>query len=142
MNTDSVSTQVTVYEDKLKAPIKAGTVLGEAQVLIDGQSYGTVKLVTDSEIELARGEYFKQQLKAAFSKSWVIALIVIVLLLAAVYLFLVARYRRARQAHLRRLAQQRRAAQAQSSRRAQTPPPASDSDDDFLRDIDWDELLK
>lgn len=142
---DSVSTQVTVYEDKLKAPLKAGTVLGEAQVLIDGQSYGTVKLVNGSEIELARGEYFKQQLKAVFSKGWVIALIITVVLLAAVYLILVARYRKARQEHLRRqarLTQQRRADQEQSAHRPQTPPAPSGSGDDFLSDIDWDELLK
>lgn len=141
----SISTQVTIYEDKLVAPLKAGTVLGEAQVLIDGQSYGTVKLVNGSEIELARGEYFKQQLKAVFSKTWVVALILVVVLLAAVYLILVARYRRARQEHLRRqarLSQQRRTPPEQSAHRPQTPPASSGSDDDFLSDIDWDELLK
>lgn len=144
-DTSSVSTQVTLYEDKLKAPIKAGTVLGEAQVFIGDENYGTVKLVNGTEIELARGEYFKQQLKAVFSKGWVIALIVVVVLLVTVYLILVARYRRARQKHLRRqarLAQQRRAAQEQSYHKSPTTPAPSGSDDDFLSDIDWDELLK
>jgi len=105
-----ISTAVTVYEDKLVAPIEAGTVLGEARIIIGEEDYGTVRLVNGTAVELAKGEFIKQKLIAFFSNGWVIALIVVVLLFASTYLTLVIRYRRLRKRHLeeRRLAEQRR----------------------------------
>ena len=95
------------------APIAAGTVLGEAKLTIDGQDYGTVKLVNSAEVELARGEYLKQRLAAVFSNGWVIAGILIILVLGGIYIALVIRYRRLRKKHLRqrRLMEQRRRAE-------------------------------
>lgn len=113
LDSGALSTSVTLYEEKLVAPIAAGTVLGEAKLTIDGQDYGTVKLVNSAEVELARGEYLKQRLAAVFSNGWVIAAILIILVLGGIYIALVIRYRRLRKKHLRqrRLMEQRRRAE-------------------------------
>ena len=113
-------TQVTLYEQKLRAPIEKGTVLGEARIFIGDTPYGTVKLVNAVPVELARGQYMLQQLRAVFSKGWVLAVIGVLLVLFLAYLILVTRYRRLRRKHLkeRRLAEQRRQAQREAMQRA------------------------
>lgn len=113
----SIETDVTIYEDMLTAPIEAGTALGEVSVTVDGEALGTVKLVNPTAVELSKGEYIRQQLKAFFSKGWVIAIILVVLALAALYFVLVARYRRLRRRHLqerRRIEAERRRAREES----------------------------
>ena len=45
---------VTVYEEKLRAPLEAGTVLGEAKILLNGDDYGTVRLVNRTTVDLAK----------------------------------------------------------------------------------------
>ena len=113
-------TVVTLYEQKLRAPIEKDTVLGEARIYIGGKDYGVVKLVNAVPVELARGQFMLQQLKAVFSKTWVIVLIGVLLLFFLAYLVLVTRYRRLRRKHLkeRKLAEQRRQAQREAMRRA------------------------
>lgn len=110
---EAVELRTSVYEDKLVAPIDAGTVLGEAEIVIDGVSYGTVKLVNSSPVSMAKGEYIKSRLNETFGKTWVKVLIIVIVLFAVGYISLVMRYRRLRQKHLRerRLAEQRRRAE-------------------------------
>ena len=110
---EAVELRTSVYEDKLVAPIDAGTVLGEAEIVIDGVSYGTVKLVNSSPVSMAKGEYLKSRLNETFGKTWVKVLIIVIVLFAVGYISLVMRYRRLRQKHLRerRLAEQRRRAE-------------------------------
>ena len=119
-DTENRELLVTVYEEKLKAPLEAGTVLGEAKILLNGDDYGTVRLVNRTAVDLAKGEYMRLRLRQFFSNGWVITLIVIVALLAAGYLALVTRYRRLRRKHLRerRLAEQRRQQRLAEQRRA------------------------
>ena len=107
---EDVSTRVTLYEDRLVAPLDAGLVLGEATVSIKGEDYAIVRLVNTSPVELAQGEYLKMQIKAFFSNPWVIAAILIIAVLAIGYIVLVSRYRRLRRRHLkaRREAEERR----------------------------------
>ena len=112
INDESISTEVQIYEDKLVAPIEAGTVLGEVHIIADGKDYGSIKLVNPNAVELSKSEYIKTQLKAFFSKGWVITLIIVILSLLAVYLILVARYRALRRRHL----EERRRAEAQRRR--------------------------
>ncbi len=113
-------TVVTLYDHQLVAPIEKDTVLGEARIYIGGDDYGTVKLINTVPVELARGQYMLQQLRAVFSRGWVVALIVVLLVLFLGYLVLVTRYRRLRRKHLkeRRLAEQRRQAQREARQRA------------------------
>ena len=65
---------------------------------------------SDDDIDLARTEYMKQQLKTFFSNRWVIGILVVVLLILALYVTLQIRYRKARQKYLeeRREAEKRR----------------------------------
>ena len=54
----SADRQIRIYSEEsgeaLKAPIASGEVLGEMTVSVDGVSYGTVKLVSTSTVELSR----------------------------------------------------------------------------------------
>ena len=100
---DMIHTEVTVFEDRLKAPIKAGTQLGEVRVSVDGKEYGSLKLVNSIDIDMSRSAYLKLRLTEFFSQGWVISVIVILLALTGIYIVLVARYRRLRRKHLREL---------------------------------------
>ena len=90
-----------------------------SKLLFSVTEYG-VKLVIAVPVELARGQYMLQQLRAVFSKGWVLAVIGVLLVLFLAYLILVTRYRRLRRKHLkeRRLAEQRRQAQREAMQRA------------------------
>ena len=142
VDSSQVTTTATVYDEKLVAPIKAGTVLGEAQISINGEDYGTINLVNSTEIELSRGQYFKLKLTEVFTNGWVVAAIIIIILLLVVYFTLVARYRRMRREHLRqrRLAEQRRRAQREQlykdMEQFNTP------DDEPQDDPDWENRWK
>ena len=115
---DVISRSTVIYDQRLVAPLAAGTVLGEIQLSADGESYGSVKLITTSDVELSRSAYLKERLGEIFSKGWVIALLIIVLAFVLIYTVLVVRYRRLRRRHLeeRRRAEQRRRAQRQRER--------------------------
>ena len=99
-DTENMEIRVSVYEEKLVAPLEAGTVLGEARVFFNGDDYGTVRLVNRGAVELARGEFIRERLRQIFSNGWVITLLVILLILAGGYIALVTRYRRLRRKHL------------------------------------------
>ena len=98
---DAIETTVTVYKEKLTAPIAANTVLGEVTVSADGRDYGSIKLVNRNDIEMSRSEFIKMRIRSFFAQKWVIAVIVLIVALAMVYFILVARYRRLRRRHLR-----------------------------------------
>jgi len=110
---EAISREVVIYDQKLRAPLAAGTVLGEVKVSVNGEAMGSVKLVNSSNIELSRSAYLKQRLGELLSKGWVISLMLIVLVFAVIYIALVTRYRALRRRHLqeRRRAEQRRRAE-------------------------------
>lgn len=49
-----VEKQLNVYEDRLEAPLESGTVLGEVRISLDGEDYGTVKLVAAHSVSLSK----------------------------------------------------------------------------------------
>lgn len=102
LNLETVELKPKVYTDQLVAPIEAGTVLGRAEILIDGVSYGSVNLVNATQVELSRREFMTQRVHQTFSKPLIIVLIVLLLVLAVGYLTLVLRYRAQRRRYLRR----------------------------------------
>ena len=115
VSNDAITRDVTIYDQRLVAPLPAGTVLGEIRLSADGETYGTVKLITGADVELSKSAYLKQRLGEIFSKGWVIALLIIIVAFTLIYTVLVARYRRLRRKHLeerRRAEQRRRARQA------------------------------
>ena len=101
LNLETIELRPTIY-GPLSAPIEAGTVLGKAEILIEGQSYGSVNLVNGTKVELSRREFMSQRVHQTFSSPWIIALIVVLLILAVGYLTLVLRYRAQRRKYLRR----------------------------------------
>ncbi len=136
VDSSSVSTNVTIYEDKLTAPIAAGTVLGEARIIINGQDYGSVELVNQSAVELAGGQQLLQRLKEIFSKGWVIALILVLLIVGGIYLALLIGYKRMLRRHMeeKRLRAQRRREEARRLRQNQPPQePEAFDEEDFWR---------
>ena len=100
MSDEDIHVQTRLYSDRLSAPLEAGTVLGEAHVIINGSEYGSVRLVNANPVELARGQYMANRVHQFLSRGWVIALLIFILLLAAAYIVLVTRYRRLRRKHL------------------------------------------
>ena len=107
---EDVQLDFNIYRQDLVAPVRSGEVFGEAVVSVNGEVFGTVNLITRDEVELARSEYMKRQLKDFFSNRWVIGITVMVLLVIALYTALQLRYRKARAQYLeeRRQAELRR----------------------------------
>ena len=136
---DAIETSVTVYKEKLVAPIEANTVLGEVKVSADGKDYGSIKLVNRNDIEMSRVEFIKMQIKKFFAQKWVIAVIIVIIALAMVYFVLVARYRRLRRRHLRerrRAEEQRRIERERmraKQRKAEREYSRRDDGDDYPR---------
>lgn len=113
----SVELVPTVFEDMLVAPINAGTVLGRAEILIDGVNYGRVNLVNVSEVELSKKEFMQRRVNQTLKNPWIILLIALLAVLIVGYLVLVLRYRAQRRKYLRRKREiaARRAARADSA---------------------------
>ena len=78
---DDIRREVILYNDTLRAPIGAGTVLGEVRVYVGSSLYGTSRLVNSSAIELSRNAYLARRVGEILSKGWVIALISVLLFL-------------------------------------------------------------
>ncbi len=139
VESSSITTSVSVMQDKLVAPIEEGAILGEARIYVDGELYGTTELVNSVKIELSRTEYLKQKLMNIFSNGWVIALLVVIAVFGLIYLALVMRYRSLRRKHLkeRRLAEQRRRAEREKLYQEDSFYKSYDEASDFVS-IDMD----
>ena len=122
LNLGSIELSPTIYTEKLVAPIEAGTVLGRAEILIDGRSYGSVDLVNALKVDLSRREFVTQRVHQTFSSPWIIVLIVVLAILAIGYLTLVLRYRAQRRKYLRR---KRELAARRAARERSADPPLS-----------------
>ncbi len=102
LNLETIELRPTVYTEQLVAPIEAGTVLGRAEILIGGESYGSVNLVNAVQVELSKKEFMTQRVRQTISSPWIIVLLAVLLVFAFVYLVLVLRYRAQRRKYLRR----------------------------------------
>lgn len=143
---EDIQRSVTIYEDKLVAPIAAGTPLGRLTLSLDGKELGSVELVNSNEVALSKLEYMKQRISEVLSNGWVIALIVLVLVFLFVYLALVMRYRRLRQQHLRqrrRMEQRRRLEQERmyAESRRQREPSQLDPSQRYNDEFDFDRFF-
>ena len=111
----------SVYEELLVAPIEAGTVLGRAEIMIEGESYGKVNLINATQVELSKKEFMTERVQQTIANPWIIALLVVLLVLAIGYLTLVLRYRAQRRKYLRR----KRELAARRAARERGDPPLS-----------------
>lgn len=98
---NQVSLNATIDKDKLVAPVTAGDVLGTAEVFVDGQSCGTVRLVSTVTVEMDRMQYIKTKIGDTIRKPWVLAIIILLGIFILIYIILVIRYRQLRRKHLR-----------------------------------------
>lgn len=116
---ESREVEIKLYEERLTAPIPAGTVLGQAVIRINGKSYGPLELVNVTEVKMAKSEFIRERVDSFFARREVRLLIIIVAFMLVIYFALVLRYRALRKKHLReiRRAEKRRKA-AQELRQA------------------------
>ncbi len=108
--TSMTVSNIKVNEDDLVAPIASGTVLGTADIYIDGEYYETINLVNNLNIEVSRNELLRRQFRNVTSSIWFKFGVILFVIIIACYIFLVVRYRRLRKQQLReqRLAEIRR----------------------------------
>ena len=131
---DSFDMQLTVYslqEGKtLTAPISAGEVLGEVTVLRDGVSYGTVKLLASSNVDLSRLQYLKSQVEQTIHSKTFRLIFWGLIAFFALYVIWVIVYR---VRHIRhRMAVRARAREEREAREAAETPPAGEPELSFF----------
>lgn len=120
----------------VNAPVAAGEVLGEVTVTRGGRSYGTVKLVASSSVELSRMQYIKSQIReTTHQKNFRIAVVVLGLLLF-LYIVWVIIYRIKRIRYLRAVRAAKRARLAAAAQKAaqQAAPPSAPRIEYFSED--------
>ena len=100
INRDDIQIVPEVNFKELSAPIPAGTVLGTAQVIIDGQPYTTVQLATAETVELDKEAYYKAKLQDTLRIPWVKPALAALALIILVLLFSILRFRAMRRRHL------------------------------------------
>lgn len=112
----SFGRKIVIYSEQsgeeLKAPIDAGTILGEITVSKDGVVYGTVPLVANSSVELSRLQFMKSEIAKTWDNSIVKIVFWLIIILAAAYIALVVRYRILRRRHLRKVREAKRVKQS------------------------------
>ena len=100
---------VTVYPVKngetLYAPVHAGDILGEITLTLDGEDYGTVLLVANTDIELHRLQFIRTQVSDMLASTAARRIIWILVILIIGYVALVVRYNILRRKRLRRIAE-------------------------------------
>ena len=140
---DDIRREVILYNDTLRAPIGAGTVLGEVRIYVGSSLYGTSRRVNSSAIELSRNAYLARRVGEILSKGWVIALISVLLFFTVIYLILITRYRRLRKKHLRerRRAEKRRREEERARRKQGVSFRSADPVDRFDFGADMSEFF-
>ena len=130
---DDIRREVTLYNETLRAPIAAGTVLGDVKIYVGNTLYGTSKLVNSSAIELSRNAYLARRVAEILSKGWVITLLIVLSAFVLIYIILITRYRRLRRKHLRerRRAEKRRREEELQRRKQGVPFRSADPMDRY-----------
>lgn len=86
---DDFEKEVYIYPpengDSYIAPISHGEVLGELTLKYNGEIYGRVPLIANSDIQLKHWEYFKSEVKKSFSESKLAWIVVLFCLMLAAY---------------------------------------------------------
>ena len=96
---EDIEIKVEVTELYPVAPMSAGTVLGTARVYVNGEEKAGVNLINSTDIQAARGIYFKESIRRIFSAGWVKTVVLIMLAAVAVYFVLLHRYRKMKRKH-------------------------------------------
>lgn len=112
---DDVAITTDIRYADLVAPISAGTVLGTANVVINGSTFASVPLVTASTVSMEKSAFYKAQLEAFFLRDEVRIAVTILLFTLLVVVFFLLRHKiiRNRYRQERREAEARRQMQRQ-----------------------------
>lgn len=104
---DQYEQRITIYSEEsgeeLVAPILAGEVLGEIEILHNGASCGSTKLLASSGHELSYSKLISSKVGATLKKPAVIILLIIVLALIGIYIYLRVRYNRTKRQYYKEL---------------------------------------
>lgn len=109
--------EISVYDDRLEAPLESGAVLGEVKLTLNGENVGTVKLIASHSVSLSKGVYLRNRIIEVLNTTAVRAVLIILVVLIVLYIALVSRYRYMRRKHLRE--KKRRYAELERRRREQ-----------------------
>lgn len=134
LDTSEIELVPTIYDELLVAPINAGTVLGKAEIMIRGESYGKVNLVNTATVELSKKEFMSQRVRQTLESPWITALVVVLAILVVGYLTLVLRYRAQRRKYLRR--KRELAARRAARERSADPLMSAESTQRFAAFVD------
>jgi D-alanyl-D-alanine carboxypeptidase (penicillin-binding protein 5/6) len=97
---DDFILDIQVYNESegrpLKAPVEAGEELGEVTMYLDGENYGTVKLVAANNVELDALKSIKAELKNVVTSKYFILGCLLLLALIIIYIVYAVRYNRRR----------------------------------------------
>lgn len=103
MDPDRVETRILTYEDRLSAPISTGTVLGRAEILIDGETYAKVNLYTAEDIAADSKELIKARIAELMQIREIRIAVTAAALILIMILFIAVRYRTEKRKHYREI---------------------------------------
>lgn len=87
LNIEDFQTEVTLFSETLQAPVSAGEVMGKITLTYDGEVYGTLDLITLSDIERSNFLYYREQVLQFFrSRGLQLAVGVVLVLSIGVFL--------------------------------------------------------
>ncbi|MBE6672421.1 MAG: D-alanyl-D-alanine carboxypeptidase [Ruminococcaceae bacterium] len=81
------------YFNKLTAPVKAGMVVGEALIYLEGEHIGTVNLITANSLAKDHSSHFMRKVKHFLISPGFLLTVGIIILCATVYVLVIARIR-------------------------------------------------
>ena len=92
----------------LQAPLNAGQYLGDVTVYMDGEAYGTSRLVAATSVDISRLDYLRTQLETMIHAPAVRQIVTILVVILGIYLLLVLIYFIQRLRHLSSMRRARR----------------------------------
>lgn len=95
--------RITTYSDRLVAPISAGTVLGNVEIMIDGETYAKVNLYTAEDIEADSKEIVKARIEELLQIKEIRIAAIAAAAIIILILFILVRYRTQKRKHYREI---------------------------------------
>ncbi|MBE6638244.1 MAG: D-alanyl-D-alanine carboxypeptidase [Ruminococcaceae bacterium] len=89
----AVAVETDMYFQKLTAPVKAGLIVGEAIVYVEGKEVARVELITASSLSRDHSEQFSRRLRNFLVSSGFLWTLAITFLCCVAYILIVARMR-------------------------------------------------
>ncbi len=101
--------------ERLTAPIEVGQELGTITLTYDGETFGPVKLVANTDVPLSKVEYMKSRVKETFRKPWLKWTLIGILIIFLLYIAFIVRYNILKIRHKKKMQARREAAERERS---------------------------